>query len=127
MTTWVPDEDDDLPPVPAGAGNVKLQRWVDLVAALLSRHAPASFLELAGDVPAYALRLEAHEREPDPPARATIMDSLKRTFERDKDELRAYGIPIESREDGDGAVNGVYQLKRTDFYLPYLCVAAPDE
>lgn len=126
MTTWVPDEDDDLPPLPSGAGNVKLQRWVDLVAALLSRHAPASFLELAGDVPAYALRLEAHEREPDARARATIMDSLKRTFERDKDELRAFGIPIESREDGDGAVNGVYQLKRTDFYLPYLCVAAPD-
>lgn len=126
MTPSVPDEDDDLPPVPAGAGNAKLQRWVDLVAALLSRRAPASFAELAREVPEYALRLEACERATDAHARTTIMETLKRTFERDKDELRDFGIPIESKDDGDGIVNGVYQLKRTDFYLPYLCVAAPD-
>lgn len=126
MTPSVPDEDEDLPPLPVGAGNAKLQRWVDLVAALLSRRAPASFTELAREVPEYALRLEAHARATDAHARTTIMETLKRTFERDKDELRAFGIPIESKDDGDGIVNGVYQLKRTNFYLPYLCVAAPD-
>lgn len=126
MTASLPDEDDDLPPVPSGMGNAKLQRWVDLVAALLSRRAPASFAELALEVPEYALRLEAYERETDKGARTTIMETLKRTFERDKDELRDFGIPIESKDDGDGTVNGVYQLKRADFYLPYLCVTAPD-
>jgi proteasome accessory factor B len=49
--------------------------------------------------------------------------STRRTFERDKDELRKAGIPIESvtyhvnygAEQAEG-----YALKRRDFYLPYL-------
>ncbi len=43
-------------------------------------------------------------------------------FERDKDELRSAGIPLETREyliDGVEKALG-YELAARDFYLPYL-------
>jgi predicted DNA-binding transcriptional regulator YafY len=44
-------------------------------------------------------------------------------FERDKDELRAAGIPIETRTfrdaEGNDAVSG-YHLSSRNFYLPYV-------
>lgn len=88
----------------------KLQRWVDLLAALLSRRFPATFGELRADVPAYLQR---------PPNDA----SLLRMFERDKDALRDFGVLIQTVTSSDGADTG-YQLKRRDFYLPYLAVAS---
>lgn len=123
----MPDERDDeagaLPPT--ARGNAKLQRWVDLMAALLSRSVPATFDDLAHDVPEYALKLAEAEREPDPAKRRTTRESLKRAFERDKDELKEFGIPITKHEDEEGNANGKYRLKRADFYLPYLCFAVP--
>lgn len=86
----------------------KLQRWTDLIAALLTRRLGASFLELAKDVPAYAAVKST-----------TRQDSIKRTFERDKDELRAFGIPIETVGTADGE-DTRYRLRAGDFYLPYL-------
>jgi proteasome accessory factor B len=91
---------------PRRSGDDKLARWVDLLAALLRRNAPATFEDLAPDVPAYAMS----DRES-----ATIM----RMFERDKDELRDAGIPIETVESRDGDTVS-YRLRRRDFYLPYL-------
>ncbi|MGI9078673.1 MAG: helix-turn-helix transcriptional regulator [Gemmatimonadaceae bacterium] len=91
-------------PKPRG-GAPKIQRWIDLLAALLRRKYPATFEELALDVPAYASAAQARE------ARA-------RMFERDKDELRAFGVPIESVE-LEADVHG-YRLAAADFYLPYL-------
>lgn len=44
-------------------------------------------------------------------------------FERDKDELRAFGIPIASVISADGDTHG-YKLPPTDFYLPYLTLLA---
>lgn len=82
----------------------KLQRWIDLLAALLRRHYPVPFDEIMADVPAY----QAGEKE-----------SVRRRFERDKDELRAFGIPLETIRDGAGEVLG-YRLSRREFYLPYL-------
>jgi predicted DNA-binding transcriptional regulator YafY len=46
-------------------------------------------------------------------------------FERDKDELRSLGVPIESVETKDGGP-GLYQLKRESFYLPYLSLIDED-
>lgn len=83
----------------------KIQRWIDLLAALLGRSYPATFEELARGVPAYCNPGQASE------ARA-------RMFERDKDELRAFGVPIESVE-LDTDVHA-YRLASADFYLPYL-------
>ncbi|MDZ7630816.1 MAG: WYL domain-containing protein [Gemmatimonadaceae bacterium] len=122
----LPDPDDDaMPVVPGGARNPKLARWIDLLAALLGRNAPATFLELTASVPEYQLKAQARDAEPDPVARARLSESLKRMFERDKDDLRAYGVAIESSTDDDGNAGGAYRLRRTDFYLPYLCVAVP--
>jgi predicted DNA-binding transcriptional regulator YafY len=87
----------------------KLQRWIDLLAALLIRRFPAPFDELACDVPAYSGKKKADS-------------SLMRMFERDKDELRAFGIPIETVTNDQGETVG-YRLSSKDFYLPYLALA----
>jgi proteasome accessory factor B len=82
----------------------KLRRWIDLLAALLRRHYPVPFEEIIGEVPAYQSGTKAARR---------------RMFERDKDELRAAGIPIQTVSDAAGEVLG-YKLSRREFYLPYL-------
>lgn len=85
----------------------KLQRWIDVLAALLRRSYPVSFEELAREVPAYQVPGQSFE-------------SRRRMFERDKDELRSFGIPISTRPVEEGQLG--YQLRRQDFYLPYLTV-----
>lgn len=80
----------------------KLQRWVDLIAALLRHRRPASLQELAADVPDY---------------QGTGHETMRRMFERDKHELKMFGIPIETTSD-DGVAG--YRLRARDFYLPYL-------
>jgi predicted DNA-binding transcriptional regulator YafY len=60
----------------------KTQRWLDLLAYLVGRRLPVAVDELMERLPAYA-------RQPNP-------DTARRTFERDKDELRKAGIPIET-------------------------------
>lgn len=83
----------------------KVQRWIDLIAALLRYHYPVEFATIAEEVPAYR--------------RANSPATIKRMFERDKDELRALGIPIESIANAEGVYDR-YRLKARDFYLPYL-------
>ncbi|MGH7678880.1 MAG: helix-turn-helix transcriptional regulator [Gemmatimonadaceae bacterium] len=89
----------------------KLQRWTDLIAGLLAHNYPVTFDQLAREVPAYAAGLDPAHKE-----------STKRTFERDKDELREFGVPIESISIEDGENTG-YRLSPKKFYLPYLTVA----
>jgi proteasome accessory factor B len=84
----------------------KLRRWIDLIVALLRRSAPASFDEFQGDVPAYATAKTAPE-------------SVLRTFERDKVELIAFGIPIEVSSDSMG-IRRLYRIAPADFFLPVL-------
>ena len=83
----------------------KIQRWIDLLAALLRRRFPVSLEELAREVPGYDT--------------GQNKAALRRTFERDKDELRAFGIPIETVSEPDGETVG-YRLQPQNFYLPYL-------
>jgi proteasome accessory factor B len=83
----------------------KIQRWIDLLAALLRRRFPASLEELVREVPGYDLGQKK--------------DALRRTFERDKEELRAFGIPIETITVPEGDTVG-YRLQPQHFYLPYL-------
>lgn len=85
-----------------------LQRWIDLLAALLRRRGPAPLEELAREVPGY---------DPD----TQKLAALRRMFERDKKELREFGIPIETIKNDDGEADG-YQLKAAEFYLPYLAL-----
>lgn len=90
--------------------STKLQRWTDLLAALLRRRYPATFEELAPDIPAYSDSAKKH-------------DALMRMFERDKDELRSFGIAIDTVQFDDGEAVG-YKLDRKGFYLPYLSLAS---
>lgn len=99
---------DPVPRAAAPPSPQKLQRWMDLLAALLQRRYPATFESLSRDVPAY--QSSASE------------DAMKRMFERDKDELRAFGVSIQTRVEGDPPESS-YLLARRDFYLPFLELA----
>ncbi len=95
----------------------KLQRWLDLLAALLRRSSAASLEELALDVPAYWARLQDHEGAP-----RRQESALSRMFERDKLELRQLGVPLAVQRDDRGNER-LYRLERRDFFLPFLtCV-----
>jgi proteasome accessory factor B len=84
------------------------------MAALLRRRFQATFEDIARDVPAYA-------------DESKKKDAVMRMFERDKDELRSFGISIDTVEfeDDNGDASG-YVLDRKGFYLPYLSLAARD-
>ena len=84
----------------------KLQRWMDLVTTLLDHHFGVTLAQLRGEVPGYRTGKEA---------------SVRRTFERDKDELRALGVPIET-VGTSGDAETAYRIPTDRFYLPYLSV-----
>jgi proteasome accessory factor B len=91
--------------------DAKLQRWIDLLAALLQHRFGATFADLKTDVPAYG-------QGKDP---ATIA----RMFERDKDGLRALGIPIRVRdEETEEGQTQRYYIKAKEMYLPYLALVS---
>jgi proteasome accessory factor B len=78
------------------------------MAALLSHHGTQTFEDLAKHVPAY---------------QKGNADSIKRAFERDKDELRELGVPIETIG-AEGAEDTAYRLRPREFYLPYLALVS---
>ena len=93
----------------------KVQRWLDLIAYLVGRRLPVSVGELMERLPAYA--------EPWGQGDEKARKSVRRKFERDKDELRELGIPIETVPYRIGALGEEmkgYRIRRRDFYLPYL-------
>jgi proteasome accessory factor B len=85
----------------------KMQRWIDLLAALLKRNYPITLEQLKQEVPGYQ--------------KSASDEAVRRSFERDKDALRRFGVPLATVKDAAGEVMG-YQLKRELFYLPYLTV-----
>lgn len=93
------------------APSPKVQRWLDLIATLLAHRSPVTFDQLEREVPGYGGDL----------AKA----SKKRTFERDKVELRALGVPLETLGD-EGDEEAAYRLRTRDFYLPYLALLRAD-
>jgi proteasome accessory factor B len=99
----------------------KVQRWLDLIAFLVGRRLPVSVEDLLEGLPAYARDWKVG----DDTARA----SVRRKFERDKDELRGMGIPIETVPYtvgyGHEPMEG-YRISRKDFYLPYLKLLADE-
>src|SRR5690606_19020811 len=90
-------------------------RWLDIIAYLVGRRLPVSADELMRAVPAYADGWASDD--------TTRHESVRRSFERDKDELRKLGIPIRTvtynRADQPDVQEG-YVIERRDFYLPYL-------
>jgi len=103
-----------LPPTLMPTAPSKLQRWLDVVSFLASRHFPVPTEVLWLNVPAYAAGVRGTEKE---------KQTVRRMFERDKKELRELGIPVDavhySINYGLEEVSG-YQLAREDFHLPYL-------
>jgi proteasome accessory factor B len=102
----------------------KTARWLDLIAFLLYHRFPVPrdriFRNVAGYRPGRAI-------DPDPATWSTTeRESARRKFERDKDELRAMGIAIETvtvpQAAGEAAQQG-YRLREVDVYLPYLELA----
>lgn len=96
------------------SSNAKIQRLVDLMATLLAHRFPRTFLEIAKDVPAYAAGTGDSKQHA----------SIKRTFERDKKELKQLGVPLETHGD-EGSEEVAYRIQQRDFYLPYLSVTTP--
>ncbi|PYP75928.1 MAG: hypothetical protein DMD35_19960 [Gemmatimonadetes bacterium] len=93
----------------------KVQRWIDLLAALLGHRMPVTFDELAKDVPGYLTDGSVAAGTPSP--------TLKRMFERDKAELLELGVPIEVIGE-KGSEESAYRLRPGDFYLPYLGIVS---
>ena len=105
---------DDFSLEPMADTPTKLQRWLDMIAYLASRHFPAPVDEVWANVPAYTPGLEGSSKD---------KQSIRRMFERDKDELRDLGIPIETVtytiSHGAEELQG-YRLAKKNFHLPYL-------
>jgi proteasome accessory factor BC len=93
----------------------KLQRHLDLIAYLVGRHLPVAIDDIMDGVPSYAEQWASGD--------ATARATTRRMFERDKDELRRAGIPLQtiqySSEYAQAQTEG-YLITRRDFYLPYL-------
>jgi proteasome accessory factor B len=100
----------------------KAQRLLDLIACLLGRRTPMTVEEIFEAVPAYRLAAGPHG-DPNP-------ESVRRMFERDKDELRGLGIPIDSEQFsvnfGAETVDG-YRLRPGALYLPYVSIVEASE
>ncbi|MDX1661867.1 MAG: WYL domain-containing protein [Gemmatimonadota bacterium] len=92
----------------------KLQRWLDLIAYLVGRRYPVGVDDVLENVPSYASPTETDDDN--------ALEASRRMFERDKAELRAFGIPIETVEFtvGGAETEEGYRLAHKDFYLPYL-------
>lgn len=90
----------------------KTQRLLDLLAFLVSRHQPVSRGEIWDGVVGYRQKLES----------GTDPESVRRGFERDKDELLKLGFPLETVDVplNDPDEQTLYRISAKDFYLPYL-------
>ncbi|MEO8476954.1 MAG: WYL domain-containing protein [Actinomycetota bacterium] len=88
-----------------------LERLLNLVALLLETRAPLTFEQI---------------RETLEPYRQEKVDSAKRMFERDKDLLRDYGVPLELVDvDAWGGDQG-YVIPKDAYYLPEIAFT-PEE
>lgn len=100
----------------------KAQRLLDLISCLLGRRTPMTVEEIFRAVPAYRLAA-GPDGDPNP-------ESVRRMFERDKDELRGLGIPIETERFsinyGLDTADG-YVLRPGALYLPYVSIVEASE
>lgn len=88
-----------------------LERLLNLVGLLLETGRPLTFEQISETLDAY---------------RAENTDTAKRMFERDKDILREYGVPLELRDlDALGGEQG-YLIPKDAYYLPEIAFT-PEE
>jgi proteasome accessory factor B len=99
----------------------KTQRWLDLIAFLVKHRFPVAVDQIMEAVPAYTAKWTGGSE--------TDRESVRRMFERDKDELRALGMPLEKLEysiDYGTQRSEGYALSSRDFYLPYLRIVGEE-
>jgi predicted DNA-binding transcriptional regulator YafY len=90
---------------------MKVERLVNLIALLLNTRRPLTVEEIRNTVPGY---------------QQEDYSSFKRMFERDKEELRSLGIPIERRFTDVWEIEEGYLISKDRYYLPELDLD-PDE
>jgi proteasome accessory factor B len=83
----------------------RTERLLNLVFCLMSAQRPVSRAEIQRTIPGYGSEQSAA--------------AFERMFERDKDELRSMGIPIETVVDVNGEVEG-YRISPDEYALPPL-------
>ena len=88
----------------------KTERLLSLVVCLLSTRRALTAAQIRASVPGYPDSFEA----------------FKRMFERDKDELRELGIPLETDSASAGDEETGYRIKREAYELPEITLE-PDE
>lgn len=89
----------------------KVERLVNLIALLLNTRRPLTVEEIRNTIPGY---------------QQEDYSSFKRMFERDKEELRSLGIPIERRYTDVWEIEEGYLISKDRYYLPELDLT-PDE
>jgi proteasome accessory factor B len=88
-----------------------LERLLNLVGLLLETDRPLTFEEIRRVLPAYG---------------GENLDSAKRKFERDKDVLREYGVPLEMEGTDVWDVEQGYTIPKERYYLPEIAFT-PEE
>ena len=88
-----------------------LERLLNLVGLLLETERPMTFEEIRRTLPAYG---------------GDNLDSAKRKFERDKDILREYGVPLEMSATDVWDVEQGYTIPKDRYYLPEIAFT-PEE
>ena len=97
--------------MPVDEGMEPLERLLNLVGLLLETERPMTFEEIRRTLPAYG---------------GDNLDSAKRKFERDKDILREYGVPLEMSATDVWDVEQGYTIPKDRYYLPEIAFT-PEE
>ena len=87
----------------------RVERVLNLLALLLDTRVPLTRDEIVREVAGYPEQLSAY----------------RRAFERDKETLRAMGVPLATEPVGDGSESG-YRVHPDDYYLPDLGLTAEE-
>lgn len=91
----------------------RIERLINLIAALLETRRPMTAEEIRE-------RIGGYQEQP-------TMEAFRRAFERDKEDLRAMGIPLEVvQSDPFSNQADAYVIPRSRYYLPEIDLA-PDE
>lgn len=88
-----------------------LERLLNLVALLLETERPLTFEEIRETLESYG---------------GDNVESAKRKFERDKDVLREYGVPLKMADTDVWGVEQGYTIAKDEYYLPEIAFT-PDE
>src|SRR5512143_970546 len=88
-----------------------LERLLNLVTLLLETPTPLTFEDIRAKLDAY---------------RGDNVESAKRKFERDKDVLREYGVPLVMVDTDVWAVEQGYRIPKDQYYLPEIAFEADE-